>query len=135
MALFTWRDDYSVKVPSIDAQHQKLVDMLNGLHDGMVSGTSSERLAPLLNGLIDYTATHFAREEELFAQHGYPDSAKHTQEHQALVKQVLDFKDKFEKGRSSINMELMMFLKNWLIKHILGSDKAYSSHLVEHGAK
>jgi hemerythrin len=135
MALFAWRDDYSVKVPSIDVQHHKLVDMLNGLHDGMVSGTSRERLAPLLGGLIEYTATHFAHEEELFAQYGYPDSAKHTQEHQDLVKKVLDFKGKFDKGSSSLTMELMMFLKNWLLEHILGSDKAYSAHLVERGAK
>jgi len=109
--------------------------MLNGLHDGMVSGTSRERLAPLLGGLIEYTATHFAHEEELFAQYGYPDSAKHTQEHQDLVKKVLDFKGKFDKGSSSLTMELMMFLKNWLLEHILGSDKAYSAHLVERGAK
>ena len=89
----------------------------------------------MLGGLIEYTATHFAHEEELFAQYSYPDSVKHTQEHQDLVKKVLDFKDKYEKGRSSINMELMMFLKNWLIHHILGSDKSYSAHLVERGAK
>jgi hemerythrin len=135
MALFQWRDEFSMKVPSIDAQHRKLVEMLNSLHDGMLSGTTKEKLAPLLNGLIEYTATHFAHEEEYFATYQYPDAQKHTQEHQKLVKQVLDFKEKFDSGRASINMELMVFLKDWLLKHILGSDKGYSKHFVEHGAK
>ncbi len=135
MALFEWRDDYSVKVPSIDAQHKKLVGMLNDLHDGMTSGTSAERLGALLNGLVDYTAKHFAYEEELFAAHGFPEAPAHIAEHKALVEQVLDFKKKYEANQASINMQLMKFLKDWLIKHILGSDKGYSAHLVERGVK
>jgi hemerythrin len=135
MALFPWRDEYSMKVPSIDVQHHKLVDMLNALHDGMMAGTGREKLGSLLGGLIDYTASHFAHEEEYFELYQYPDAKKHTQEHRDLTKQVLAFKEKFESGRANLTMELMMFLKNWLIQHILGSDKAYSGHFVERGAK
>jgi hemerythrin-like metal-binding protein len=135
MALFDWRDDYSVKVPSIDAQHQQLVAILNQLHEGMTSGTGTERMSALLASLVDYTAKHFAYEEALFAEHGYPGTQAHVDEHKRLVTQVLEFKRKFELGEASINMQLMKFLKDWLIKHILGSDKAYSSHLVERGVK
>jgi len=135
MALFQWCDDYSVKVPSIDAQHQKLVEMLNELHDDMTSGKGADRLGVLLEGLVEYTVKHFAYEEQLFAQHGYPQAQAHIEEHQRLVSQVADFKQKFEAGQAHINMQLMKFLKDWLIKHILGSDKAYSGHLVERGVK
>ena len=135
MALFEWSDDYSVKVASIDTQHKKLVGMLNALHDGMTSGSGSERLGELLEGLVAYTVQHFAYEEQLFATHQYPLGRAHTEEHQRLVTQVADFKQKFESGQANINMQLMKFLKDWLIKHILGSDKAYSAHLVERGVK
>jgi len=135
MALFEWNDDYSVKVASIDAQHKKLVGMLNDLHDGMVSGTGAEKLSALLGGLVEYTAMHFTYEEKLFAEHGYPQSKAHAEEHQRLVAQVLEFKRRYEASQASINMQLMKFLKDWLIKHILGSDKAYSAHLVERGVK
>ncbi|MCA9557536.1 MAG: hemerythrin domain-containing protein, partial [Myxococcales bacterium] len=67
MALFEWSDDYSVKVPSIDAQHKQLVGLLNELHDGMFSGAGMAHLESVLGGLIEYTAHHFAHEEELFA--------------------------------------------------------------------
>lgn len=131
MALFSWSDDYSVKVPSIDAQHHRLVDMLNELHDGMVAGKASEHVASVLDGLIAYTAQHFSYEEELFAKYAYPEAAEHIAEHQKLVEQVVAFKTKLLAKEATITMELVKFLKNWLIGHILGSDKKYSALLVE----
>lgn len=131
MALFSWSDDYSVKVPSIDAQHQRLVQMLNDLHDGMVAGHAAEKVAEVLEGLIQYTAQHFAYEEELFAKYAYAETAAHVAEHQKLVEQVLAFKQKLLAKEATITMELVRFLKNWLIGHILGSDKKYSPLLVE----
>ncbi|HEY6877890.1 MAG TPA: bacteriohemerythrin [Polyangiales bacterium] len=135
MALFTWSDDYSVKIASIDEQHKKLIAMLNSLHDGMSAGHGSDKLGPLLNGLVEYTAQHFSFEEKLFADHGYPQAAQHTAEHKRLVDQVLEFKARYESGHAQINVQLMKFLKNWLIQHILGSDKAYVAHLTERGVK
>lgn len=127
MALFEWSDDYSVHVPSIDEQHKMLVRMLNELHDGMSRGAADDRLGEVLNGLIEYTSKHFAHEEALFAKYNYPDAATHIAEHQRLVAQVLEFKEKLETKHATINMELLRFLKDWLIGHILGSDKKYSS--------
>jgi methyl-accepting chemotaxis protein/hemerythrin len=84
---------------------------------------------------VEYTVQHFAYEEQLFATHDYPLARAHIEEHQRLVAQVGEFKQKFDSGQANINMPLMKFLKDWLIKHILGSDKAYSNHLVERGVK
>jgi len=135
MVLFAWCDDYAMRIPSIDAQHRGLVDMLNSLHNGMLEGTGQEQLGPLLRGLIDYTGSHFEHEEQLFAQYQYPQAERHTQEHRELTQKVLEFKDKLESGQARITVELMIFLKDWLIHHILGSDKAYSKHLIERGAR
>ncbi|MFO0726288.1 MAG: bacteriohemerythrin [Myxococcota bacterium] len=131
MALFEWSDDYSVKVASIDAQHKVLVGMLNELHDGMSRGSGNDHLSAVLSGLIQYTAQHFAHEEALFAEHGFEDAEEHIAEHQRLVKQVLEFQKKFDAKQASLNMELMRFLKDWLIKHILGSDMKYAALFVE----
>ena len=35
MALITWDDSYSVKVDKIDGQHQKLMGLINQLHEAM----------------------------------------------------------------------------------------------------
>ncbi|MCA9598423.1 MAG: hemerythrin family protein [Myxococcales bacterium] len=131
MALFAWKDEYSVKVPSIDVQHKKLVELLNELHEAMTQGKSTEHLGHVLGGLIKYTAEHFAYEEKLFAQSGYPHAKEHKLEHERLKKQVLDFQKKFTSGEARISIELLRFLKDWTSNHILGSDKRYSAHLVQ----
>ena len=133
MALFEWSSDYSVRIPSIDAQHQRLVGALNDLHDGMVSGTVEAGMSALLVRLLDYTAEHFAYEERLMAEHHYPRAEDHAAEHRRLTAQLVDFHQKYAASHARINVPLMMFLKDWLLKHILGSDRDYSACLTERG--
>ena len=73
MALIKWTSALSVAVPEIDLQHQKLVSLINQLHESMLSGKGREVLGGVLNELIDYTKRHFADEEELMRRHNYPE--------------------------------------------------------------
>ncbi len=136
MPLMEWTDKLSVGVPSIDAQHKKLVSMANTLYDAMKAGHGKEILDETLAGLINYTVTHFKYEEKLFAQTGYPATAPHLKQHEDLTKQVLAIQEKMKKGVSfAQSMEVMEFLKNWLTNHILVSDKAYGPYLTSKGVK
>ena len=134
MALITWSDKLSVGVKSIDDQHKKLVTLLNQLHDGMMAGKGKEVVGIVLKGLVDYTATHFKYEEDLFARTGYPDAAAHKQEHAELVQKVIEIQKKYETaGPSVLTIQVMNFLKDWLTKHILGVDMRYGPHLTAKG--
>jgi hemerythrin-like metal-binding protein len=134
MSLVTWSEKLSVGVPSIDNQHKKLVTLLNQLHDAMLAGRGKEVVGTVLKGLIDYTATHFKYEEQLFAKTGYPEAAAHKKEHDDLVHKVLDIQKVYEeKGPAVLTLQVMSFLKEWLTKHIQGSDMRYSPHLTAKG--
>jgi hemerythrin len=133
MPLLNWNESYSVKIAQIDSQHKKLVDIINNLHDSMKAGKSKEVLGKILNQLIDYTANHFKTEEDLFDKYGYPDKIAHKRQHGDLVDQVLKFKANYESGKSVLSIDLMNFLKEWLIQHMSGSDKKYSSYLNSKG--
>lgn len=135
MALFDWRDDYAMRIPSVDAQHRGLVSTLNRLHQRMVTGGSDADLSAILDELVEYTRLHFAHEEHLFAVYGYPAAPGHIVEHQRLVQEVGAFVARNQAGSATIGMELTRFLKDWLIHHILESDAAYSTYLVERGAR
>ncbi len=136
MPLMEWSDKLSVGIKSIDDEHKKLVGMVNDLFDGVQAGRGKELLGPILDGLIAYTKTHFANEERYFAQHHYGEAVAHKAEHDALAKQVLDVQAKYKAGaNAALSMEVMNFLKNWLVKHILGSDKAYGPFLAGKGVK
>lgn len=130
MPLMTWNPKMSVGIASIDEQHKKLVGMLNDLYDGIAANHAKEKLAVVLDGLIAYTANHFKYEERFFAQTGYPDTAAHVKEHQDLTNQVLDVQRRFKAGEAgTLSMEVLNFLKQWLVNHIQGSDKRYAPHL------
>ncbi|HNM52172.1 MAG TPA: hemerythrin domain-containing protein, partial [Candidatus Obscuribacter sp.] len=58
--------------------------------------------APILDGLISYTVTHFQHEERQMKQHGFPGFAKHKEEHDALTKQVGEVQAKFKSGEGRL---------------------------------
>lgn len=134
--LVAWSDKLSVGVGSIDDQHKKLVTLVNRLHDAMMSGKGKEAVGPVLKGLIDYTATHFKYEEELFARTGYSEGPAHKKDHDDLVKKVVEIQQKYEQsGPGVLTIQVMNFLKDWLTAHILGADKKYGPHLVAKGIR
>ena len=129
MPLFQWSQNLSVNIKEIDNQHKKLVELINLLHDSMKSGKGKDVMGKILTDLTNYTVYHFGTEEKLFQQYGYSEYSKHKKEHDDLTKQVLEIKAKFESGNTSITIEVMNFLKDWLSKHILYTDKRYSGFL------
>ena len=131
--LFPWSDTFSVKIGIIDMQHKNLVNFINELHQAMVEGHGKEQLGKILANLIKYTQIHFKTEESYLATHQYPDYVNHKSEHDQLTKTVQDFQSKFQKNEVGLTIEVMDFLKNWLSKHILGSDKRYGPFLNGHG--
>lgn len=136
MAIMQWNEKMSVGVSMFDTEHKKLIDLVNELHDGIQAGKAPDSLAKVLAGLITYTATHFKHEEEFFAKSGYPASAEHKKEHDDLTRQVLDIQAKFKGGATgTLSLEVLAFLKKWLIGHIQGSDRKYGPHLNAKGFK
>jgi hemerythrin len=134
MALLTWKADYSVRVPSIDAQHQKLVELVNTLHEAMTSGQGKTVLATVLGELAVYTRTHFAHEEGLMARAFYPGLAAHRAQHQSLIARLAELESRADAG-ASVTIETMTFLRTWLIQHIQQEDMAYSACLQEKGVR
>ena len=129
MAIIEWSPNLSVNIKTIDDQHRKLVDMVNTLHDSMKGGKAKDVMNDLVAQLASYTDYHFKTEEEYFQKHKYPETLKHKAEHDALRKEVAALKGKLDSGEAIITVEVLYFLKDWLSKHILGSDKKYTKHL------
>jgi len=127
--MFQWRNEFSVQIGSVDAQHQMLFSLANELYRAMTAGQSNVVMARILDRLVQYTQAHFAHEERLMQQNGYPKLAEHRAEHEALTRKVLQFQSDFQQGKAMMSVQLLEFLKSWLEKHIKGSDQAYSPYL------
>ncbi|MFH1571819.1 MAG: bacteriohemerythrin [Gemmatimonadota bacterium] len=135
MALIHWSDRFSVHIAGIDEQHQRLVTILNELHEALRAGRGKDSLGSILNGLLAYAGTHFETEERYFAQYEYPDTVEHTREHASFATQVSACKTQFDSGRVSLSVEEMNFLMGWLTQHIEGQDKKCGPFLNEKGVQ
>lgn len=133
MELFSWKNDYSVKVGSIDSDHQKLFDIINLLFTAMSKGEGRQVISDLVKELQSYTIYHFNREETFFRITNYPNAASHLEQHKIFVNKVKEYKEKVDKGNNNFSPEMLTYLKDWLLNHILVTDKAYSDHFTKHG--
>ena len=133
MALIEWKDSLSVQVGEIDGQHQKLIGMINDLNEAMKQGKGKTVVGEVIDGLINYTDTHFKTEERYFDRFGYPQTEAHKKEHANFVEKVLDFRTGMESGKLGLSIEVMNFLSSWLTHHITVVDKQYTQFFNDHG--
>ncbi|HUO29254.1 MAG TPA: bacteriohemerythrin [Bryobacteraceae bacterium] len=127
--MFEWKPEYSVDLPVIDAQHQRLFALAGELHAALINGKGYSVLEQCLASLVDYTKVHFASEERLMARYSYPQTREHIHEHEQLAAQVISWQVKFRTGETTLGLDMLMFLKSWLEHHIAGSDQRYSAHI------
>jgi len=135
MALMAWNAKLSVGVPRIDKEHQGLMDILNNLHDEMLKGKAKDVLAPLLDKLIQYTQNHFTYEETLFRLHSYPNAVAHKAEHDSLRQKAAQLQQGLKTSAAGISTDVMNFLRDWLVKHIQGTDMQYKAFFEAKGVK
>ncbi|HPF70865.1 MAG TPA: bacteriohemerythrin [Candidatus Krumholzibacteria bacterium] len=127
MALLDWNTSLSVDVSEMDAEHKKLIGLVNALNDAMKAGKGKDELDRIFNELARYTQSHFASEERYMQKVGFPGLEKQKAEHQALLKQVTAFKADYDAGKAMVTVKLMGFLRDWVRNHIQKSDKEYGA--------
>lgn len=130
-----WKDDYSVGIDSIDQQHKKLLNLINQLQTAVDYSTGEEFERDALDKLVDYTKTHFTYEEGLMRDNDYPDFEPHKAQHEKMFKKVGEVLAEYEQDQDTAMANAAEYLKGWLINHINGTDKEYSSYLIGKGVK
>ncbi|MEO5343776.1 MAG: bacteriohemerythrin [Gammaproteobacteria bacterium SHHR-1] len=125
----TWSDDLSVGIEAIDDDHKRLLGLINNLQNAVYYPTGEAFERQSLEELVAYTKYHFEREEALMEKHGYADLEPHKQQHEKMIAEVERYLQAYEKDPESTIEGLTRFLKDWLIKHIRGTDQQYSAYL------
>ena len=69
-----------------------------------------------------YAEEHFQREEALVEQAGFPRLPQHREMHEKLVSSIFELNEKVAAGAAMVDAKTMLFLKNWLVDHILKED-------------
>lgn len=129
MSYIEWSDKYSVGNDMVDAQHQKLMDIINRYHDALEAKRPRAELVKIFDEVSDYAIYHFRDEEALMERIQFPKMARHKVIHKQLIEQIGKLRAELVSGVAEIEQQIRFFLKNWLTAHIVGIDTQYTPFL------
>ena len=135
-SFFTWDPSkYSVKVDSMDKDHQQLILLMNKLYERHNAAAPPVEISSHLKALGDYVVKHFKAEEDIFMNMPEYDKADiHKKIHEDLVQKYLGHVANFEKTKK-LGPEFFQFLKIWLTAHIASVDMKYGEIYVSKNVK
>ena len=132
---FRWTNEMSVKSQEIDQQHKQLVSILNELYQAFIDKEHIKKIGTIISKMSDYTKYHFDTEEKYFISFDFYDKGNHIMEHQDFKNKVNEFNQKYHANNGALTYDVMNFLRNWLIKHIMETDQKYIECFTKHGVK
>ena len=124
-----WTSKLELHVPLVDREHKLLVEYINELHHAMTHNMPVAEMVAILKKLRDYTATHFSDEEKLFNVPAYKAAPEHMKIHRKFVAKLDEVESQLRGGTATVSMDLLTFLKDWLVQHIMGTDPTYLPYL------
>jgi hemerythrin len=119
----------------MDSQHKMLIEIINELHEAMLTQKGNQEVGLALDRMMEYTQRHFRDEERILAANQYPLYAYQKSQHDAFILKVQEFKHELQQGKLTLSIQVSKFLKDWLINHIQGEDKKYGIFLNSKGIK
>ncbi|MGB5833476.1 MAG: hemerythrin domain-containing protein [Thiohalocapsa sp.] len=136
-AFIVWRDEWTLHVDFLDEDHRCLAALLNHVAadlwrcaDAGPSSAASASLMPRLESLGAQMHKHFRREEAIMRETDYPLFFGHKSEHDLLLAEyTVMLRDISSDGLRGLEPSTLEALKEWLIAHTLGDDKALAEYL------
>jgi len=129
VANFEWTSDMEIGHPDIDEQHKRMFLLAKEVVEPLINATEHGPGATQLQALIEFTQEHFAFEEELMRSAGYPEADRHAKYHASLLKELVTYCFKVQRGENTNPAGLMAFLGDWLVLHIDSADRELAAWL------
>jgi hemerythrin-like metal-binding protein len=129
MKKIVWDDSFSVGIEELDKQHKQIVGVINRLIDEPKEGFDPDEVAKILDELTKFAHYHFKMEEQLLAEHGYPDLQAQQDEHKEFRVELANLCMDSMKNHTIIPINVLLYLKEWWTDHILVKDMKYRPFL------
>jgi hemerythrin len=126
-----WTSALAVGHPQIDAQHQELFRRVARLLDAMLAGETAD-VGPLFDFLAEYVVDHFAAEEQLMQESGFPGYNVHRAAHERFVRdfQALRALHASSGASAAVAIKAQTWIVEWLKTHIATTDVQFGRHLL-----
>ena len=130
MTFMQWSPEMSVGLSELDEDHRYLIKIINDLSDAIEVAEKSKDASILrqsLRCLQRYAEFHFAREEAVMRACDYAPLSRHQEEHSDVDDKMAALANRLDddSAAAAVNAELLDYLKDWLIHHIMIVDMSY----------
>ncbi len=114
----------TTSVQSIDQQHQRLIDLINAVHETVQKKRGGDELMRQLNYLGEYAQDHFAHEEGIMTTHRCPVAAQNKEAHARFLRdyQALVQAAHQHGPTAELAQDVKKLLGDWLNSHICKVD-------------
>lgn len=124
--IIDWKREFETGIVLIDKQHRKLVDLINNLSHAYNNKHEREVLRETILKLVEYTKFHFSFEEKHMQQSNYLRLEDHSAMHKIFINEMISILNKLKvRNYENLTIDILEFLKKWLVEHILVQDKNY----------
>lgn len=123
-----WKDVYSLGIEEIDTQHRELISLFKRIVETAETGARWDTVHYQVMDLRRFAEFHFEFEEALMRMYGYRELDDHALSHQAFFTRLNEIEHSTNKDY--VQKEMLRFLSDWLMKHILVADKSYALHML-----
>ena len=130
-----WKDAVHTGHVRMDAEHQVELALLDALHEAVSRDLGPNRVAEVLEQLLEHTNVHFMSEQLLMRLTAYPQYEAHAGEHDELIVKARMLQSHVATGETKPTLALIDSMRNWLVQHIDGKDRALAAYLSGHSGK
>jgi len=131
MAVSTWDGMLSVGHDVLDADHAKIVALMDRTGRAAKAAADAAELDAELGELADAVSSHFIREEAMMANEGFPDLTSHHHDHEAFLEAVEELRLKLHRFSNAEYETAIETIKERFVNHICEDDARYVHYLVD----
>lgn len=130
-----WNERHRVGIAAIDDQHIEIIERVNLIADAVDQSVPHDATQEMMDDLILFACEHFALEERLMTEYGFPDLEDHIAEHLSLLQQLNNIRNALRTPNPTKAALVSAFITDWAELHILQSDKEIGAFLAARGMR
>ncbi len=120
-------DKFKTGISMIDEEHKMLFDIIGKIYKAIEVELVHDKydlILDILDELKEYTSVHFADEENYMKEIGYDGLAQQVILHEKFIETLNEVNlDDVDDNQEEYLYDVLGFLQNWLVNHILKVDK------------
>jgi hemerythrin len=132
MKLLSWKPEYSLGIPSVDHEHQELIELINDVYGHIEQQADPDSIEACLEDIYAGIAAHFALEERHMREAGYQEFQAHKDDHEDLLDQLRDMMDDYLEDPAAGRRSLETRMGDWFGNHFASFDARLHHSLGDH---